>query len=122
MKAAIGLKGRSIDHGSKLWKQYKGEGLSSFLELKYTPQQSPLKGKKKLLERLSGKGFSTIKEAQSWIMKTYQISYTENGLGNYFLLMGMKRMRLGQVSISKLNRNGTMVLCQNQLSNSFVVA
>ena len=84
MKAAVGLKGRSVDYCNKLWKRYKTLCLSDCLELKYNPQKSPLLGKEELAERLSKDGFSTIKEAQSWILSTYGIKYTENGLGNYF--------------------------------------
>lgn len=84
MKEAVGLKGRSIDYGNKLWKRYKNLGLSDCLELKYNPQKSPLLGKEELAAKLSKDGFSTIKEAQAWILETYGIKYTENGLGNYF--------------------------------------
>lgn len=84
MKEAVALKGRSVDYGNKLWKRYKNFGLSDCLALKYNPQQSPLSGKKELLDRLSNEGFSTIKEAQLWILETYGLKYTENGLGNYF--------------------------------------
>lgn len=84
MKEAVSLKGRSTDYGNKLWKRYKTLGLTGCLKLNYKPQQSPLEGKQELEEQLSSEGFATIKEAQAWILETYGISYTENGLGNYF--------------------------------------
>ena len=83
-KQAMELKNRSKAQGQKLWKLYKTEGLSGYLKLKYNPRRSPLEGKPELEARLKSEGFSTIKEAQAWILKTYNITYTENGLGNYF--------------------------------------
>jgi transposase len=80
MKEAVSLKGRSTDYGNKLWKRYKNLGL----EVNYNPQKSPLEGKQELEDQLASEGFSTIKEAQGWILETYGIKYTENGLGNYF--------------------------------------
>lgn len=84
MKKAIELKNKSSSQGQRWWNQYKQEGLSGFLSLKYTPQESPLKDKTELDDRLEAEGFSTIKEAKLWIYQTYKLSYTENGLGNYF--------------------------------------
>lgn len=63
MKAALALKGRSREHGRKLWKQYKTEGLSGYMSFKHKGQVSPLKDKQELLERLKTEGFSSIKEA-----------------------------------------------------------
>lgn len=84
MKEAMTLKNRSTTHGSTLWRLYKKEGLRGYLELHYKSRQSPLSGKKELEEHLRTEGFSTINEARIWILKTYNIEYTENGLGNYF--------------------------------------
>jgi transposase len=84
MKECMKLKSRSISHGRDLWKLYKTEGLSGYLQLNYNPQVSPLEGKTELIERLKTEGFSTINEARLWILNTYNIRYTENGLGNYF--------------------------------------
>ena len=84
MKAAMSLKGRSTYHGNKLWKRYQADGLKSFLSLGYRKVRSPLADKEALENRLNEKGFSTIKEAQLWILQTYGLKYTENGLGNYF--------------------------------------
>ncbi len=84
MKEAMNLKSRSSNHGNRLWKLYKEKGLSGYLKLSYNPRKSPLADKEELEEHLSTKGFSTINEARIWILETYNIAYTENGLGNYF--------------------------------------
>lgn len=90
MKQAMVLKGLRTNQGYRWWKQYKAEGLTGFLSLGYKPQASPLKGKQELVDKLSGDGFATIKEARDWIATTYGIVYTENGLGNYFRRKGIK--------------------------------
>ena len=84
MKAAMELKGRSSTHGQNLWNQYKKEGLEGLLNLKYKGPTSPLAGKEALKKILSEQGFGSINEARLWILQTYEIEYTENGLGNYF--------------------------------------
>jgi len=84
MRQAIILKGMNKSQGSEWWKQYKSEGIDGFLTLKYKGQSSPLKDKTELKERLEKEGFSTINQARLWILKSYGLAYTENGLGNYF--------------------------------------
>ena len=84
MKTAAELKRRSKTWGNNLWKTYKNEGISGYCTLHNKPQESPLVNKKALSEQLSSDGFASIKEAREWIARTYQIDYTENGLGNYF--------------------------------------
>ena len=84
MKEAMVLKGYTKTQGQNWWKQYKSEGLDSFLQTKYRGQTSPLEDKDELRKRLSEEGFATINEAREWILQTYGIHYTENGLGNYF--------------------------------------
>ena len=90
MKAALELKGRSSEYGRVLWKNYKSKGLEYCLGVRYNPNKSPLSDKKELTEKLLDTGFTSIKEAQEWILKTYGIKYTENGLGNYFRSRGTK--------------------------------
>lgn len=84
MAEAMRLKSRSLNHGQNIWNLYKESGLEGCLKLKYRPQSSPLAEKPELIEKLQEQGFSTIKEASLWILTTYGIEYTENGLGNYF--------------------------------------
>jgi len=90
MKEAVLLKSKSTEYGRVLWKKYKSKGLASCLNVNYNPRQSPLSDKKELEKRLSEEGFRTIKEAQQWILETYGLEYTENGLGNYFKSRGTK--------------------------------
>jgi transposase len=90
MKEAMHLKNRSLNHGTNLWKLYKKSGLGGYLQVNYRPQKSPLWNKKEFQEHLTKEGFSTINEARLWILKTYEIEYTENGLGNYFRNAGIK--------------------------------
>ena len=93
MKECVNLKGRSLSHGNRLWRLYKTEGLKGYLELKYLGQKSPLgslEEREELKRRLETEGFSTINEARLWILKVYNISYTENGLGNYFRAQKIK--------------------------------
>ena len=84
MKEAMALKGSHAQVGHTWWKLYTTSGLDVFLNHNYKGQTSPLDGKEDLEERLSNEGFSTINEARIWILDTYGIEYTENGLGNYF--------------------------------------
>lgn len=84
MMEASELKGITTMQGQRWWRQYKKEGLSSFLSSKHKGQVSPLTDKTELQDRLSKEGFSTINEARLWILQTYSIEYTENSLGNYF--------------------------------------
>ena len=85
MKAACDLKGMNKSQGNKIWRKYREEGLESYLSMyKGIGRYSPIKDKKELQDRLSKEGFSTINEARLWILETYGISYTENGLGNFF--------------------------------------
>ena len=84
MKSAMALKSRSTNHGSRLWKSYRSGGMREYLSLNYIRKRSPLADRKELEERLNDEGFSTIKEARDWILSTYGLRYTENGLGNYF--------------------------------------
>ena len=84
MKAAVRLKNRTAVHGMSLWKKYKKGGITEYISLNYHSKQSQLTGKKELEEHLEKEGFRTINEARIWILKTYNINYTENGLGNYF--------------------------------------
>jgi len=90
MKSALELKGRSREYGRVLWKNYKSKGLGYCLGVRYNPNKSPLADKEKLTEKLLDSGFSSIKEAREWILDTYGIEYTENGLGNYFRSRGTK--------------------------------
>ena len=78
------MKNRSANHGSTLWKLYQEKGLEGYLKLCYKSRQSLLADKPELEEYLATKGFCSINEARIWILKTYNIKYTENGLGNYF--------------------------------------
>jgi len=85
MKKACSLKGIGSRQGNNLWRQYKERGLDAFLDMyKHQGRYSPLRGKVELENRLKGEGFSSIKQARDWILETYGIEYTENGLGNYF--------------------------------------
>jgi len=85
MKEACALKGLGSRQGNNLWRQYKQKGLDDFLDMyKKQGRYSPLSGKVELEKKLREEGFSTIKEAQHWILETYGLEYTENGLGNYF--------------------------------------
>lgn len=84
MKEAISLKGKSKSQGQRWWQQYKKEGIESYLCFKHEGQISPLSGKEELENRLNNEGFDSINEARLWILETYGIIYTENGLGNYF--------------------------------------
>ena len=84
MQAAMNLKGRNKSTGNRLWKLYQSEGLAGVLGTKHKGQPSPLRDKPELLSRLKGEGFSSVKQAQAWILEVYGLSYTENGLGNYF--------------------------------------
>ena len=104
MKEAMLLKNHSTNHGSNLWKKYKTEGLEKYLELHYKGRKSPLLGKKELEKHLSTKGFNTIKEAQKWILETYEIEYTENGLGNYFRSKKIK-LKTGRPNHPKADDN-----------------
>ena len=81
---AASLKGLNKYYGNQLWSKYKKEGITGFVKLKYKGQVSPLQGKQELEDHLKTGGFSSIKAAQAWILSTYGIAYTENGLGNYF--------------------------------------
>ncbi|NQZ78772.1 MAG: winged helix-turn-helix domain-containing protein [Ekhidna sp.] len=85
MKEAMKLLDRTTQHGLVLWRIYKSKGLSGLLTLKTGQgRYSPLRDKPELEKKLAEDGFSTVNEARAWILETYGISYTENGLGNYF--------------------------------------
>ena len=90
MKTAVELKGKSPRQGHNLWRLYSQEGLSAYLTLRYKKPISPLEGKHELADKLAADGFDSIKEAQAWILTTYGIEYTENGLGNYFRAQKIK--------------------------------
>lgn len=84
IKEAVVLKGLNPSSGYRWWRIYKHKGMKGLLRQSYQGQPSPLKEKKELDDKLAADGFATIKEAAAWIKSTYGISYTENGLGNYF--------------------------------------
>lgn len=84
MRQAIILKGMNKSQGTNWWKQYQKEGIDGFLKLNYKGQSSPLNEKKEFVKYLQTTGFNTINEARIWVLKTYDIKYTENGMGNYF--------------------------------------
>ncbi|MEM9985133.1 MAG: winged helix-turn-helix domain-containing protein [Bacteroidota bacterium] len=85
MKEACHLLGRTDRNGNNLWRIYQAQGLRGLLTRKKGQgRYSPLRNKPELDQKLATDGFATINEARQWILDTYGIEYTENGLGNYF--------------------------------------
>jgi len=84
MLACMRLKGMSKTTGTGWWQLYRSKGLDSLLSTDHKGQTSVLDDHSGLWDRLTTEGFSTIKEARDWLFQEYGISYTENGLGNYF--------------------------------------
>ena len=84
MLACMRLKSLNKATGVKWWQTYVSEGLDGLLTTGHKGNISPLDNHTPLWDRLSQEGFSTIKEARDWLKQEHDISYTENGLGNYF--------------------------------------
>lgn len=66
------------------WRRYQQLGLQGYLSTDRKGTPSILNNFTPFWDKLGTEGFSTIKEAQNWLKEHHGITYTENGLGNYF--------------------------------------
>jgi transposase len=91
-KKAAQFLGYSSKQGYQLWKKYKAEGLSGYLELKYQANHKKLNcEQEEYLLKKAEEGFSSQKEVRELILEKFGVSYTQQGISDLFQRLKIKK-------------------------------
>jgi len=93
IKAACQLCGITPKHGYDLWKKYRQQGLTKYLQLNWKPRASKLslQQQAQLLERAAtANGFGSQAEAREYLQSEFAVSYTQGGVCLLFQRLKIK--------------------------------
>jgi len=93
IKDACRICGITPKHGYDLWKKYRGQGLSEYLQLNWKPRRAKLSDEqqRKLLERAgTDNGFGSQQEGCRFLRDEFAVSYTQGGVSLLFSRLKIK--------------------------------
>lgn len=91
-KKAAEFLGYSAKQGYQLWKKYRAEGLSGYLQLHYRANHKKLAvGQEEFLAARAEAGFSSQKEVKELIRAEFGVSYTQQGISDLLHRLKIKK-------------------------------